>query len=616
MTETRQLELLAPARDLTIGCQAVIHGADAVYIGAEAFGARAAAGNSVDDIASLVDFAHNYDARVYVTLNTLIYDHELREAENLIKRLYRVGVDALIVQDLSVLRMDIPPIALHASTQCDTRTPEKARFLQDCGFSQIVLARELSLEQIRAVADAVTVPLEAFVHGSICVSYNGDCQASLLATGRSANRGECAQMCRLPYTLVDREGRTVAPEAHYLSLRDMNRVDRLADLVAAGVSSFKIEGRLKESDYVRTTVGAYHKALDQIVSQSDGRYSRSSIGEVRLNFEPDLSRVFNRKFTSYFLDGRPANTLRMASLDTPKWIGRPVGKVISAKGRRVRLMADEPLHNGDGVGYFAADGRYVGFRVNRVEGDTVFTASDVDIPAGTRLFRNRDKQRDDSMAGVTAVRRIPVTAVLRLVGEDRIALSLSISTGASAEVIVDCPAQPARTPQADSRRRVIDRLGDTVYLLQNLEDNIPEDIFIQASVLTDLRRKTVVALDSVRKARYIYDYRRPEKQDIKPFKSAPLDRHDNVSNNLAGRFYADHGIAVAEPATEVRIPDNNCDQRVMTTRYCLRRELGACLKSPGASSLPSPLFLQAAGIRYRLDFDCDNCSMKVIAPAR
>ena len=379
MQKSRTLELLAPARDAIIGKEAVIHGADAMYIGADAFGARAAARNSVADIASLVDFAHSFDSRVYVTLNTLIYDDELREAEKLIRQLYIIGVDALIVQDLSVLRMDIPPIALHASTQCDTRTPAKARFLQDCGFSQIVLARELSLTEIKAIAEAVTVPIEAFVHGALCVSYSGDCQASLFSTGRSANRGECAQMCRLPYSLTDSDGRKLAPDGHYLSLRDMNRLDRLADLADAGVSSFKIEGRLKESDYVRNTVAAYYRTLDKVVDSSEGRYKRLAAGSVKYNFEPDVTRSFNRRFTHYFLDGRPAKNVSMASIDSPKWIGHKIGKVKALKGRAIVVESEEPLCNGDGHGYFGSDGRYSGFRVNRVDGSLIYPASDVKV---------------------------------------------------------------------------------------------------------------------------------------------------------------------------------------------------------------------------------------------
>lgn len=612
----KKLELLAPARDAVIGREAIVHGADAVYIGADAFGARAAARNSVDDIASLADFAHSYDARVYVTLNTLIYDHELREAEALIRRLYIAGVDALIVQDLSVLRMDIPPIALHASTQCDTRTPAKARFLEDCGFSQIVLARELSLAEIRAIAESVTVPVEAFVHGALCVSYSGDCQASLFSTGRSANRGECAQMCRLPYSLVDSSGRKVAPDGHYLSLRDMNRLDRLADLADAGVSSFKIEGRLKESDYVRNTVAAYSSVLDRVVGSSGGRYERLSVGTVALGFEPDVTRSFNRRFTSYFLDGRPAKSVAMASIESPKWIGRKIGKVKSLKGRALVIDAAEPLANGDGLGFFGADGRYNGFRVNRVDGSLVYPASDVSVRPGAIIYRNRDKKRDDLMASSTAQRVVEVTATLRRIDANHIALRLSDSRGHSVECTAECVEAPSRSPQLLARERVISKTGDTVYRVINIDDNLSDSSFVPASVLTDLRRRVVDALDDVRRATYNYDYRRPEKTDIENFRIGNADRHDNIANRLARSFYESHGITVDELAAEVDLPDRSCDRRVMQTRYCLRRELGACLKTADGAKLPSPLFLRAPGVEYRLDFDCKNCGMNVVLPAK
>ena len=616
MQSPKTLELLAPARDAVIGIEAIKHGADAVYIGADAFGARVAARNSIEDIKSLVDFAHRFDSRVYVTLNTLIYDDELREAEVLIRKLYTIGVDALIVQDLSVLRMDIPPIALHASTQCDTRTAAKAKFLEDCGFSQIVLARELSLSQIKEITDTVTVPVEVFVHGALCVSYSGDCQASLFATGRSANRGECAQMCRLPYSLVDENGNRLAADGHYLSLRDMNRLDRLADLVDAGVSSFKIEGRLKESDYVRNTVAAYSRALDIVVDASCGGYTRQSVGDVRLNFEPDVTRSFNRRFTSYFLDGRPSGAASMASIDSPKWIGRRVGVVKAVKGHGIVVKTDESLNNGDGIGFFGSDGRYNGFRVNRVDGNVIYPASDVDVRSGDVLYRNRDKKRDDLMDTSTAVRTIEIDVSLRRVDDGYIALSMSDCSGHRVECSTACPVELSRSPQLQARERVIRKTGDTIYRVGRFTDMIPDDSFIAASLLADLRRRTIAALDEVKRATYKFDYRRSEKSDIKSFRADALDRHDNVANRLARKFYRDHGIEVAEGAAEVAMPDRSADRRVMNTRYCLRRELGACLKTPGGSKFPVPLYLKAQGVEYRLDFDCNKCAMNVVLPAK
>lgn len=611
----RKLELLAPAKDCEIAREAIIHGADAVYIGADAFGARAAATNSTADIARLVDFAHAYNARIYVTLNTLIYDSELAKAERLIRDIYRAGADALIVQDMSVLRMDIPPIALHASTQCDTRTPAKARFLEDCGFSQIVLARELSFGEIKQISQATTVPLEAFVHGALCVSYSGDCQASLLSTGRSANRGECAQMCRLNYRLTDSEGNPLAADAHYLSLRDMNRLDRLGDLADAGVSSFKIEGRLKDSAYVRNVVAAYSLALDKLIAASDGAYVRASSGEVSLSLQPDVERSFNRRFTNYFLDGRPTNGQKMSSLDSPKWIGNKVATVIRANGNRIEVNAIEKLSNGDGLGYFGADGKFKGFRLNRVEGRTIHTLSPLGIAPGTVLYRNRDKRLDDQMTSPTAERRIRLDAMLRRVDSRRVALQLTDENGLRAEATAEIDFQRARTPQSDNRRRTLAKLGDTIFKLRKFDDLTGDMDFIAASQLADLRRSAVALLIDTRKAAYSFDYRRPEQSDIEPFKAEALDYHDNVANRLSEEFFRSHGIAVAQRALEASNPRQDKDFRVMKTRYCLRRELGACLRSPSARKLPTPLFLHSADITFRLDFDCSNCEMHVIRPA-
>ena len=330
MTKIRQIELLAPAKNADIAIEAIRHGADAVYIGAPTNGARAAAANSIDDIARVTDFAHLYNARVYATVNTVVYEHELRQVERMIRSLYNIGVDAIIAQDLGILRMDIPPIAMHASTQCDTRTPEKARFLEACGFSQIVPARELTIEETADICAAVNIPVEVFVHGALCVSYSGDCRASQALKGRSANRGECAQICRLPFDLTGPSGEKIIERRHLLSLRDLNRLTSLDRLIEAGATSFKIEGRLKDEAYVKNVVGAYSNALNRIVDASEGTLRRSSSGTSRLTFTPDPEKSFNRGFTGYFGYGNNPQG-QMASTLTPKWIGQPVGKSCEAK---------------------------------------------------------------------------------------------------------------------------------------------------------------------------------------------------------------------------------------------------------------------------------------------
>ncbi len=589
MPQPVKIELLAPARDAAVAIEAIRHGADAVYIGAESFGARAAAGNSVDDIARVVDYARRFDARVYVTVNTIIYERELREVEHLVGRLYRAGVDALIVQDMALLRMDIPPIALHASTQCDTRTPARARFLQDVGFSQIVLPRELSLREIEAMREAVDVPLEAFVHGALCVSYSGDCHASAVLRGRSANRGECAQICRLPYNLYDGAGNCVEHGRHLLSLRDMNRSARLEEMLEAGVSSFKIEGRLKDVGYVKNVVAYYRRELDRIFARSDGRYCRLSSGEVRLGFEPALAKSFNRGFTGYFLDGRSSE--KIASIYTPKSQGERVGVVSSVRGGVIEARLDAPLANGDGLACFTPDKTLQGFRLNRVDGRRLYPAGRVDLRPGTVLYRNSDKVFDDLLAKPSATRIIMVSMRLRVIEPNRVVLEVSDGGGCEVTVVRDAgQLAPARSEQYEARRRVLSKLGGTDYELAELVDEAG-DRFIAVGVLAAVRREAVALLDTARAVRYRRELRRPERRDVLFPDGPQLSYHENVANSLARRFYEEHGVTSIEPALETAVPRRVSGLTVMTTRYCLRRELGACLREGGDSRLAGPLRL-------------------------
>ncbi|MDE6497284.1 MAG: U32 family peptidase, partial [Muribaculaceae bacterium] len=591
MKPTR-LELLAPARNAEIAIDALMCGADAVYMGAPAFGARAAAGNDVADIARVVETAHRFGARVYVTMNTILYEHELTQARDLVRNLYKAGVDALIVQDMAYLEMDLPPIALHASTQCDIHTPARAEMLEKAGFSQLVLARELTLDEIRRVRAVTTVPLEAFVHGALCVSYSGDCQAGFVATGRSANRGECPQMCRLPYRLTDAAGTDLAPERHYLSLRDMNRIDLLADMADAGISSFKIEGRLKDAAYVRTIVAAYSAALDRVVAAGGGRYVRSSYGRAEAGFAPLPTKVFNRGYTSYFLNTPRRAPGTIASLASPKNTGLPVGTVRSCRGRVIEAKLTETLANGDGLGYFDAEGHYCGFRLNKAEGNRLFAASDVAVPAGAKLYRNADKIYSDSVASACPVRTIAVDMELRAISPGRVSLRLSDERGCSAEICREMPLQEANSPQEDARRRTLFKLGGTIYRPGNLDDRLG-NVFIPASALTALRREAVETLDRTWRAAYPFDLRR--RIDVSPrlMEGITTTYHDNVANSLAAKFYTNAGAHVEQRAVEVQPTAG--PMRVMTTRYCLRRELGACLRPPTGSSLPPPLYQRAPG---------------------
>ncbi|MDE6276828.1 MAG: U32 family peptidase [Muribaculaceae bacterium] len=620
MSETPvKLELLAPARTADIAIEAIRHGADAVYIGGPAFGARAAAGNTIEDIRRTVEYAHRFHARVYATVNTILYPEEIEEAKRLVRELYDAGVDALIVQDMAFIEMrdELPPIALHASTQCDIRTPEKAAALAAAGFEQLVLPRELSIDETRAIRAVVPadVELEAFVHGALCVSYSGDCQAGFIANGRSANRGECPQMCRLPYSLTDETGRELAPAAHYLSLKDLKRIDALGEMAEAGVSSFKIEGRLKDENYVKNVVAAYSAALDKLVAESGGRYVRRSHGRSTVGFTPDLDRTFNRGYTPYFLRGRAGNGVKMASLASPKWAGSAVARVVSGpdarKGGSVVVEASDRLNNGDGLTYTRPDGSFEGFRVNRVEGNRIYPATAVELRPGMTLFRNVDKAFLDRVAARGTRRSIPVDMTLSAgPAEDEICLRISAPEGLEGVSKAHCEPQEARSPQEAARRRALEKLGDSDYELRDLHDEL-RNRFVAASVLSELRRRAVAELQQA------YLQSLPEK--ARRLKAAggdfgeSVDYHSNVANAEARKFYEARGTAVKEEAVERKRPSG--PMRVMTTRYCLRREMGECLRECGRGKLPKgTLYLKSTAgtpVKYKLKFDCEHCRMEV-----
>lgn len=611
--EVRGLELLAPARNAEIAREAIVHGADAIYIGGPSHGARASAVNSIDDIRRVVEMAHIFGVKVYVTLNTIIYDNELLQVERNIRELYDARVDALIVQDLGILEMDIPPIDLHASTQCDIRTPEKAVFLARCGFSQLVLPREFSLEEIAVTHAAVgdMASLEAFVHGALCVSYSGDCQASWTAMRRSANRGECSQMCRLPYRLTDADGSVLIDDRYLLSLRDLNRLHDISRLAEAGISSFKIEGRLKDAAYVKTVTAAYRRAIDKVIADNPDKYRRTSHGTSEILFHPDVNKAFNRGFTSYFIDGRSKSTVTMANHRSPKWTGERIATVLRSESLSLIVKAEKEINNGDGLGYFDSEGRFCGFHLNKSEsyGDKRGTvrltpATAVRLAPGTVLYRNRDVKYDALMDRPTARRTIDVEATLTL-DANILTLTLASSTNKAAATAAFEP-QPAKTPQTDARQRALSKFGGTHYTLKALHDHVDSGIFIPLSMLNTLRQQAIAALDQ---AALSTPTARRKKIDSPVSPCTRLTYHDNVANSMAEQFYRRHGVTSVERALETT--DSKGDV-VMTTRYCLRRELGACLKEKGTSHLPSPLFIKSGPTAYRLDFDCANCRMHLI----
>ena len=609
MKTQRKIELLSPAKNLECGRAAIDHGADAVYIGAPRFGARAAAGNSLEDIAALVCYAHLYNVRIYVTVNTILKDEELKETERLIHELWRIGVDALIVQDMGILRLDIPPIPLHASTQMDNRTAEKVRFLADEGFRQVVLARELSLAEIRRIHDACPqTSLEVFVHGALCVSYSGQCYASQACFGRSANRGECAQFCRLPFSLVDADGRVVVRDKHLLSLKDLNQSDRLEQLLDAGVSSLKIEGRLKDAGYVKNVTAAYRQKLDAILSRRP-EYVRAPSGTCRYTFTPQLDKSFSRGFTHYFLEGRGEE---VASFDTPKSLGEEMGTLKEQRGAWLSVAGVKPFHNGDGVCYVDERGRLQGFRINRVEGNRLFPAGEVPrIKARTPLYRNFDQDFERLLARKSAERKIGLRWTLTETGGG-FALGAEDEDGHRAVLSFLQPKEKARTPQAAYLRAQLDKLGNTPFeAMGEPKLGWTDDWFLPASVVADWRRQVVERLLAVRRMTYRQEVavRRPGKL---PFPLASLTYLGNVMNAEARRFYIDHGVRQVAPAYEAQAVPGAV---VMFCRHCLRYSLGWCpVHQKGKSPYREPYFLVASdGRRFRLSFDCKNCQMKVYA---
>jgi len=600
----RTIELLSPAKNLECGLAAVDHGADAVYIGASKYGARASAGNSVQDIAMLCKYAHQFKVKVYVTVNTILYDNELQETQDIIWELYRVGVDALIVQDLALLKLNLPPIPLHASTQMDNRDPEKAVALKELGYQQIVLARELSVEQIREIHQAVPdVPLEAFVHGALCVSYSGRCYASEYCFGRSANRGECAQFCRLPFSLEDSNGERIVEDKYLLSLRDMNRSQYLEEMMEAGVSSFKIEGRLKNVSYVKNITAYYRQQIDAILRRRT-EYRRSSLGEEEFFFTPDPDRSFSRGFTDYFLHGR---TDDLASPDTPKSRGQFVGHVKEVRNYCIIVAGTTSFSNGDGLCFLDAQGQLQGFRVNRVEGNHLYPAEMPDIRKGDTLWRNYDQQWEKLMAGKTAVRRLPLKIILSDT-EEGFELKAMVSLGdklTSKRVLCSMsPKQLAHTDQTAGIKEVLGKLGDTIYYAKEVEIRFSQPWFIPRSMLADWRRTLI---DSLIKEEYgRNEVSKARLHDI-PLRDSYFNF--NISNRLSSQCF--DNLAVNAVEVTGRLPEG---QPLMTCCYCLRYQMGwcpqrHCVKSP----YQEPYYLCSKdGRRFRLEFDCKKCEMKVL----
>ena len=609
MKEGRSLELLSPAKNLECGMEAIRHGADAVYIGAGRFGARQAAGNSVDDIARLAAFAHFYGAKVYVTVNTILGDSELADAEKLIWQLYEAGADALLVQDMAVLRMKLPPIALHASTQCDVRSADKVRFLANCGFSRVVLARELSLDEIRAIHEACPdVELECFVHGALCVSYSGQCYASQYCFNRSANRGECAQFCRLKFDLEDAGDNVIIKGKHLLSLRDMNRMAYLEELMDAGVCSFKIEGRLKEVSYVKNVTAAYSQAIEKVLMRRS-EFVRASSGRSVPHFSPDVNRSFNRGFTDYFLHGR---TDDIYSFGTPKSIGEKMGPVKEVGRGWIRVSGFKAFHNGDGLCFFNRAGELEGYRVNRVEGNRVFLFLEgADMPpiaVGTELYRNYDLEFEKVLSKESATRKIGVDILFEET-EHGYKVTFTDEDGLKAGAEVEWQKENARTPQEENIRTQLGKTGNTGFEVQDVEVRLDGERFIPSSLLSDLRRQATAELEKTRLESYVRPAVGVSANPVYPVRQ--LTYLGNVMNAQARTFYQDHGVNDIDDAFEKNTPDSGV---IMFCRHCIKNAMGLCTKNPRQDmKVQEPLYLVSQdGRRFRLRFDCSKCVMEIL----
>ncbi|HUM99220.1 MAG: protease [Halothiobacillus sp. 20-53-49] len=618
----QQIELLSPARDADIGIEAINHGADAVYIGGPGFGARKSADNSVADIARLVNYAHRFHARIFVTLNTILRDDELEPARNMIGQMADAGVDALIIQDMGLLELDLPNIELHASTQCDIRTPEKARFLQDAGFSQMVLARELDLSQIAAIRAATEVPLEFFVHGALCVAYSGQCFISEAHTGRSANRGECNQACRLPYQVLDAAGGVIAHDKHVLSLKDNNQSANMAALVDAGIRSFKIEGRYKDMGYVKNSTAHYRQLLDAILEERTD-LSPASSGKSHFLFTPDPDQNFNRAASDYFVQGRRED---IGAFDSPKNPGLPVGYISKINPDSVELEATALLNNGDGLCYFDLQNELVGMAINTAEriGDTRWRVVPKDplstlrhLRVGTAINRNRDMNWQRLMDKKSAERRIGVSLLLEetfdglaltLIDEDHCAATVQHAIEKAA------PNDVARAEA--SLREHLSKLGTTIFNLTELHLNLSQPWFVPASALNALRREAVEALEVVRKAALPPLPRKAATLPPVPYPQDTLSYLANVFNQKAHDFYAKHGVKVIEAAFESH--EEEGEVSLMITKHCVRYSLSLCPKqTKGVTGVhgtikAEPLMLMNGSEKLKLVFDCKPCEMHVV----
>lgn len=594
----KKIELLSPAKDLAIGIAAINNGADAVYIGAPAFGARKAAANSLEDIACLTAYAHRFYCRVFVTLNTILYDQELVAAENMIRQLYEIGVDALIIQDLGILRMDLPPICLHASTQLHNYDLERIKFLDQMGFQRIVLARELSLQEIRKIRKEVKAELEVFIHGALCVSMSGQCYLSQYMFGRSANRGECAQPCRMRWSVKDNSEKVLVHDKYILSLKDLNLSAYIGSLIEAGVDSFKIEGRLKEENYVANVTNHYSSLINRMSG-----IQRIGSGKVTAAFEASPERSFNRGYSTYFIDKREEGLVNQF---TPKSMGKRIGKVRQVNGNRILVEKEDTIHNGDGLCYLEK-GELRGIRINNAEGKWLVCNEKVKIEPGIELFRNYDHRFVMQLEKAKSVRKIAVTIQVKALN-GHLEIFCTDEDGNQGYILSEETFDVANNPQQQERLlQQLKKCGESDFECTDIEYSGEEVLFIPAAAANALRRRVLEELSRCREENRERLLPGLEQQGI-PYPGT-ADWHLNVVNRKAALFYAEHGVEQIETGFEKNSIPEGCD--LMHSRYCILYELGRCRKTHKNADLQFPLYLYNDKHRFELEFDCKACEMKI-----
>lgn len=601
----KQIELLAPAKNLESGIAAIKSGADAVYIGAEKFGARSSAGNSLEDIEKLVNFAHKYRSKIYVTINTIMNDDEIQQAHSLIQQLYKIGVDALIIQDMGLLEFDLPPLPLFASTQANNATVEKVKFLENVGFQRVILSRELSIGQIKEIASKTSIDLECFIHGALCVCNSGQCYMSWAIGGRSGNRGECAQPCRKKYSLIDSKNNFISKDKHLLSLKDLNLSSHLEKLINAGISSFKIEGRLKDISYIENIVSYYRQELDFVLNKNG--LTKSSSGKSIINFSPNPYKTFNRGYSEYFIQGRKGE---ISSINTPKSIGEKIGKVVSVNKNYFTISGNTPLNNADGICFFDADGELQGTIVNKADGDRIFPDDISKIKENAVIYRNLDHEFLKKLKNTSVERKISVNLYVSQ-QKDELVFAAADEDGISVRLSVKNTFEIAQNQEKalENMKKQISKLGDTDFYADSVEISIKKQYFIPVKEINEIRRELISKLSEERMKQYSRQECKTVKNDF-PYPDKELDYTGNVMNKYAEKFYRKHGVEEIQPAAESGL--NMQGKKVMTTKYCLKHEFKLCPKLSAENEFSEPFFLvDEKEHKYKLKFNCSKCEMEI-----